>query len=111
MSAEYLFRQLQRASRMRSQRMTPPAGPRAVPASGRIIALTIGQGTGFIRVGADDRVFFHRSDVQEGSSINDFEPGDVVDFDLVADPVSGARALRVRPRVAISGELRRKATS
>ena len=101
MSSEYLYGQLQLPSRKRSPRIRPTIEERAVPASGRIIALTVGQGTGFIRLGDGGRVFFHRADLQPGPSINDFHPGDVVDFDLVQDPVSGARAVRVRTRVAM----------
>ena len=78
--------------------MMPPAERHAVPGSGRIIALLVGHGTGFIRLSTDCRVFFHRADLQPGTSFNDFEVGDAVDFDLVEDPVSGARALRVRRR-------------
>ena len=110
MSIEYLYGHLHRPSRKRSLRVTPPIEEGTVPASGRIIALTVGQGTGFIRLGDDGKVFFHRADLQPGTSINDFEPGDVVDFDLVQDPVSGARAVRVRSRVAILSEGRRRAT-
>jgi len=110
MSNEYLYGQVHRPSRKRSPRVTPPIAERTVPASGRIIALTVGQGTGFIRLDDDGQVFFHRSDLQPGTSFNDFEPGDVVDFDLIQDPVSGARALRVRSRVVMLGKARRAAT-
>jgi cold shock CspA family protein len=103
-SAEQKSGQLRRGPRKRAQRVTPPAERRGVPASGRIVALTIGQGTGFIQTGEYGRVFFHRSDLEEGTSINDFETGAVVDFDLVEDPVSGARAVRVRARAAIPAE-------
>jgi cold shock CspA family protein len=96
MTAEYLYGQSRLASRTRSPRVAPSVERRAVPASGRIIALLVGQGTGFIRLGTDGKVFFHRADVQPGTSINDFELGDAVEFDLVEDPVSGARAIRVR---------------
>lgn len=110
MSTEYLYGQLHRLSRRKVLSATPriPAG--AVPASGRIAALTVGQGTGFIRLGDDGKVFFHRADLAPGTSINDFAPGDVVDFDLVEDAVSGARALRVRVRSEGSGDAGRRAT-
>jgi len=111
MSAEYLYGRLPRTPRKRSARVTPPAEGRTVPASGRIVSLTFGQGTGFIQMGGDAKVFFHRSDLEEGTSINDFKPGDVVDFDLVDDRVSGARALRVRPGGASHGESRHEPTA
>jgi|KBSSwiStaDraftv2_1062776.scaffolds.fasta_scaffold1826035_1 cold shock CspA family protein len=104
MSSEYLYGQFQLLSRKQSPRVTPPIEERAVPASGRIVALAVGHGNGVIRLGDGGKVFFHRSDLQPGTSINDFEPGDVVDFALVQDPVSGARALRVRSRVAPLGK-------
>jgi hypothetical protein len=44
MSSEYLFGQLQLPSRKRSLRVTPMIEDAAVPASGRIIVLTVGQG-------------------------------------------------------------------
>jgi cold shock CspA family protein len=75
-----------------------PAERRGVPSSGRIVRLFVGQSHGFIR-GKDGReVFFHRGDVQDGTSFNAFEIGDVVVFELLEDTVSGARALKVRPR-------------
>src|SRR5262245_41640749 len=76
-----------------------PAEYRGAVSSGRIVTLFIGQGHGFIRLASDRDIFFHRSDVCEGTSFNDFAVGDAVTFELFEDPVSGARALRVgRPR-------------
>jgi len=75
-----------------------PAEHRGTPSSGRIVTLFIGQGHGFIRLGSDREVFFHRSDVCEGTSFNDFAVGDAVTFELFEDHVSGARALRVERR-------------
>jgi hypothetical protein len=60
-----------------------------------------------IRLRDGGKVFFHRADLPPGTSINDFEPGDIVDFALVQDPVSGA--LRIRSLVARLGK-RREAT-
>jgi cold shock CspA family protein len=74
-----------------------PADPRGRAASGRIVKLLVGRGQGFIRLADDREIFFHRSDVGDGISFNDFIVGDPVDFEIVEDPVSGARALRVRP--------------
>jgi cold shock CspA family protein len=68
----------------------------AILFTGRIVRLLVGQGHGFIRLADDRTIFFHRADVQEGTSINDFEVGDAVKFELLDDRVSGARAVRVR---------------
>ena len=93
--------------RTRSAGKTAPAhkvagaGPpeqRGIPRTGRIVTLFIGQGHGFIRLANDREVFFHRSDVQEGTSFNDFAVGDTVRFDLLEDNVSGPRAVRVMRR-------------
>ena len=64
------------------------------PAKGRIVNILFGQGHGYIRV-ANREVYFHRADLQEGTSFNDLEVGDTVKFELLEDAVSGARALRV----------------
>jgi cold shock CspA family protein len=61
-----------------------------------VLKLFVGQGYGFIRTAFHDEVYFHRSDVQAGSSINDLGVGDTVAFELLIDRVSGPRALRVR---------------
>ena len=73
---------------------------RGIPTSGRIITLFVGQGHGFIRLTNDRQVFFHRSDVREGVSFNEFAVGDTVAFELVEDDVSGPRALKVARRKA-----------
>ena len=75
-----------------------PPEQRGVPKTGRIVTLFVGQGHGFIRLGNDRDVFFHRSDVCEGISFNDFAVGDAVRFDLLEDDVSGPRAIRVSRR-------------
>jgi cold shock CspA family protein len=59
------------------------------------VKLLIGQAHGFIRVPNDREVFFHRSDVCKGTSFNAFAVGDSVTFELLDDPGSGARAVRV----------------
>ena len=74
---------------------TPPAGPLGIVTSGRIIKLMIGQGHGFIRLADHREVFFHRSDLREGTSFNDLVVGHPVTFELVDDPISGARARSV----------------
>jgi hypothetical protein len=46
---------------------------------------------------ADGRqIWFHRNDMAEPATFNDFVVGDSVAFDLLEDQISGARALRVR---------------
>jgi hypothetical protein len=75
-----------------------PAEPRGVVSTGRIVKLLIGQSHGFIRLADSREIYFHRSDLEEGTSFNDFTIGDVVRFELLEDPVSGARALRVKRR-------------
>lgn len=74
----------------------PPSERRGPAATGHVLKLFVGQGYGFIRTALDNDVYFHRSDVQAGSSINDLGIGDAVVFELLADHISGARALRVR---------------
>lgn len=74
---------------------TRPADPRGPAARGRISKLMIGQGHGFIRLTNHREVFFHRSDLREGTSFNDLSIGDPVSFELVEDPISGARAVSV----------------
>ena len=96
MSTESVSSQKSRGLRNRRPRVSPPTEPRGTPASGRITALLIGQGTGYIQQEQGSKVFFHRKDVEEGTSINDLAVGDAVDFDLIEDAVSGLRALRVR---------------
>jgi cold shock CspA family protein len=81
-----------------------PAGPTRPPerrgavSTGRIVKLLIGQSHGFIRLDDGREIYFHRSDLEEGTSFNHFAIGDAVIFELLEDAVSGARALRVKPR-------------
>jgi cold shock CspA family protein len=75
-----------------------PAERRGTPTSGRIVVLFVGQSHGFIRLTNDREVFFHRSDVREGTSFNDLAVGDDVSFELLEDQVSGPRGLRVERR-------------
>jgi hypothetical protein len=82
----------------RPQPPARPFEPRGEPGVGRIAKLAVGQGQGFIRLPDDREIYFHRNDVHDGCSINDFAVGDPVTFELLEDAVSGARALRVRPR-------------
>jgi cold shock CspA family protein len=84
-----------KAAPARKQAIARPAERRGVPTSGRVVTLFIGQGHGYIRLSNARDVFFHRSDVREGTSFNDFAIGDAVTFELIEDKVSGARALSV----------------
>ena len=84
----------------RSGKPSQPIAPRGTPATGRIAKLMVGQGHGVIRSRNDREVFFHRSDMGEGTTFNDLRVGDVVNFELLDDQVSGARALRLERRSA-----------
>jgi hypothetical protein len=66
--------------------------------TGRVTKLFVGQSHGFIRLADDRQIYFHRSDVREGTSFNEFLVGDEVTLELLEDAVSGARALRVTRR-------------
>jgi len=66
--------------------------------SGRIVTLVLGQGHGFIRLGDRRDVFFHRSDLCEGTGFGDLAVGEILTFELLEDPISGPRALRVERR-------------
>jgi hypothetical protein len=71
-------------------------GRHGVPAAGRIVKLMIGRGHGFIRLTDDREVYFHRADLEQGTSINDLTIGDTVACEHLDDTVSGPRALHVR---------------
>jgi cold shock CspA family protein len=75
-----------------------PEERRGTANSGRIVSLFVGQGHGFIRLRTGREVFFHRSDVQDGTSFNAFAVGDAVTFELLEDHISGPRALRIEQR-------------
>jgi cold shock CspA family protein len=75
----------------------PGPDPRQHPdATGRVTAILSGQGQGFIRLADERKVFFHRSDLEAGVSFRQLRLGTRVLFDLMDDPVSGPRALRLR---------------
>jgi cold shock CspA family protein len=61
---------------------------------GRIKSIVRGQGSGIISAPTGD-VFFHKADVE--GKFWDLNVGDAVYFELVDDPISGARAQKVRP--------------
>jgi cold shock CspA family protein len=80
--------------------MKRPEERRGIVGAGRIVKLMVGQSHGFIRLADGRDIFFHRADVNEGVGFNTLRVGDPVTFELLEDPVSGARATRVqlRPR-------------
>lgn len=65
------------------------------PATGRIVRLLVGQCHGFIKGPRGREVFFHRADVGDATAFNALTVGDYVEFQLIDDAVSGARAVRV----------------
>jgi cold shock CspA family protein len=73
-----------------------PEDLRGRPASGTVVNIRIGQSHGFIRLSDARQIYFHRADLQEGTSFNDLAIGQKVTFEILEDRVSGARALRVR---------------
>lgn len=72
-----------------------PPEPHGQVSVGRIAKLFVGQGYGFIRTANSREIYFHRTDLREGTSVNDLRISDRVIFELLEDRVSGARALRV----------------
>ena len=95
MSGDYFYGTMRKRGAGGSATPSRPDGPRGRPLIGRIVKLLVGQSHGAIRLRDGRDVFFHRADVQEGTSFNDLQVGDTVRFELFEDAVSGARALRV----------------
>jgi cold shock CspA family protein len=95
MSPEYVYGAARRDANA-SGEPRRPSDPRGRPATGHIAKILVGQGHGYIRLGDDREIYFHRGDSREGTAFNDLQIGDAVTFELLEDPVSGARALRVR---------------
>lgn len=62
------------------------------------MTLVLGQGHGFIRVADRRIVFFHKTDVCDGTRFGDLAIGDILTFELFDDLISGPRALRVARR-------------
>ena len=96
MRGEYFYGHTTIAGKKRMTKVLRPGERHGIPETGRIVKLFVGQGHGFIRLQNGREVYFHRADVQEGNSFNDFIVGDSVVFERLDDTVSGARALRVR---------------
>ena len=98
MPGPYLYgRMMKTGSRKRADKLVRPAA-RGVPDTGYIVKLFVGQGHGLIRLANGREIFFHRADIEEGTSINDLNLGDQVAFERLDDVVSGARALHVAKR-------------
>jgi len=95
MSAEYFYGATRKGSPKPSGKRSRPNELSGQPVSGKIVSLMIGQGHGFIRLPNEREVYFHRADLEEGTAFNDLQVGDAVNFELLDDAVSGARALRV----------------
>jgi cold shock CspA family protein len=95
---KYFYGAARKAAPLAKRPSSQPPERRGVSTTGRIARLLVGQGHGFIRLRDDREIFFHRSDVREGTSFNDFAVNDPVTFELIEDDVSGARALRVTRR-------------
>lgn len=74
----------------------PPSQATGVSGCGQIVRLYTGQCHGAIRMADGRQIWFHRNDMAEPATFNDFVVGDSVAFDLLEDQISGARALRVR---------------
>lgn len=99
MSGEYFYGgQRKKPADTRPGKPSRPAPPRGTSTTGRIARLSIGQGHGYIRIRNAREVFFHRSDLADGTSFNDLQVSDAVTFELLEDGVSGARALHVARR-------------
>jgi hypothetical protein len=95
MADRFVHRQTGNASGKGAEKLARPSERRGVPDTGRIVKLFVGQGHGIIRLADGRDIYFHRADMEEGTSINDFSVGDVVAFERLDDRISGARALAV----------------
>lgn len=66
------------------------------PATGTIVRLLVGQGHGYIRLADRRDIYFHRGDLSDGTSFNEFAVGDTLSFEVLEDRFSGPRALSVK---------------
>jgi hypothetical protein len=90
----YIYGRLKNAAQQRANKLARPSG-RGVADNGRVVKLFVGQGHGAIRLADGREIYFHRADIEGGTSINDLSVGDAVTFEWLDDAVSGARALHV----------------
>ena len=74
----------------------PPRPAEGARTTGTITRMAVGQAYGFIRLRDRREVFFHRADLQEDTPFNSLQVGDLVEFELIVDAVSGPRAVRVK---------------
>jgi len=63
--------------------------------TGRIKSVQRGQGVGYIRDKSGRDFFFHKADVLD-KKYNDLDVGTTVTFEVIEDPISGARARDIR---------------
>jgi cold shock CspA family protein len=66
--------------------------------TGRVLRVIRGRACGFIRAANGQDVFFHASDLHR-LKLDDLEESPAVQFHLVADAVSGPRAIKVRKSI------------
>jgi cold shock CspA family protein len=88
-----------RGGDVNSARSTHGPHPREaarVSDTGHIVRLCTGQCYGTIRMADGLDVWFHRSDMVNRATFNEFVVGDPVKFELLLDRISGARALSVQ---------------
>jgi cold shock CspA family protein len=76
----------------------PPGVPTGTRTSGTIVRIAVGHGHGFIRIRDRREVFFHRADLEEDTSFNSLQRGELVTFELIVDVISGPRAVCVTRR-------------
>jgi cold shock CspA family protein len=76
----------------------PPRVPAGARTSGTIARIVVGHGHGFIRVRDRREVFFHRADLEDDTSFNSLQRGELVTFALIVDVISGPRAVSVTRR-------------
>jgi cold shock CspA family protein len=63
---------------------------------GHVKSVQRGSGTGYIRDNAGRDFFFHKGDVLN-KGFNDLDIGVAVTFEIIEDPISGARAAQIKP--------------
>jgi cold shock CspA family protein len=68
-------------------------------AKGRVWQLSHGRLCGVIEASDGQRVFFHGRDLDR-TRYNELNVGDAVSFEVIDDPISGARATAVRAQRA-----------
>jgi cold shock CspA family protein len=74
-------------------------GKRGRPTKGRVTQLSHGRLCGVIQAADGQEVFFHSRDLDR-VKYNDVEVGDSASFELIDDPISGARAASVQVAAA-----------